>query len=506
MKCNIQIRFEDGRETLVRGVPDHLTLRAFVLGYYKQKGIRISLENAVCIEPEQPLSNLPTIQQGQELAYFLDLSQSKRKEPTDEKTIDSARSTDTKDKLLSGGQGLRRRRSNCSKPSPSTVPKPLKLLPKSKPIFVPERSITPYRASFYCSKTKEPFDLLINALTPPNEATLHSPPSSEVEIVFLIDTSGSMNDEIEGVKSSCLKFADHIGKSGAKLKVGLVGFDIGGHCKSGKTNYAVKNLGEYTIGIWSLTNPNSFKDNVKTLQLSLFGGAGCYVAESGTLPVFNECCSVFSRQSGISRTLVLISDEMGSNSATDKIISQLKSKNITAHVLGCTEEDYCLQYVPGPHQEIARCTGGSFWPIRGTKGVHDFTNLLSEVAETIARGLRQRVTTVRKGSEQAGPGPVSRATVLREIPRASASQESGLAVGNEKTLAKGEGFDILENFRCPRCGDNQREQCPHCGVDTCATSGRMTGIATCPACGGQYEPQESDAVHAKASRNVARKK
>ena len=52
---------------------------------------------------------------------------------------------------------------------------------------------------------------------------------ASVDIVFLVDTSGSMSDEIEAVKSSCQSFADNIIKEGISVKLGLVGFDLGGH-------------------------------------------------------------------------------------------------------------------------------------------------------------------------------------------------------------------------------------------------------------------------------------
>ena len=70
------------------------------------------------------------------------------------------------------------------------------------------------------------------------------------DIVFLVDTSGRMCDEIEAVKSSCQNFADKIIKDGTNVRLGLVGFDIGGHYKTGDgQNYAVHNLSIYTIGI-----------------------------------------------------------------------------------------------------------------------------------------------------------------------------------------------------------------------------------------------------------------
>ena len=97
------------------------------------------------------------------------------------------------------------------------------------------------------------------------------------DIVFLVDTSGSMSDEIEGVKASCLDFAQTVQRAGSHVRLGLVGFDIGGHRGStlGKP-YTVHNLSKYTIGVWPLTTPEMFSHHVQSLTLSLFGGGGCY--------------------------------------------------------------------------------------------------------------------------------------------------------------------------------------------------------------------------------------
>src|SRR5260221_10064632 len=57
------------------------------------------------------------------------------------------------------------------------------------------------------------------------------PPKQSVsaDVIFLMDTSGSMGDEIESVKQSCQAFAKEITKRGASVRLGLIGFDIGGH-------------------------------------------------------------------------------------------------------------------------------------------------------------------------------------------------------------------------------------------------------------------------------------
>jgi len=217
---------------------------------------------------------------------------------------------------------------------------------------------------------------------------------ASLDIVFMIDTSGSMGDEIEGVKKSCVDFADRIIKEGANVRLGLVGFDIGGHGKSlfgllsspkKETNYTVKNLSTYTIGTWKMASPQKFKENIKTLELCLFGGGGCYIASSDTTDIFPEVAKVFDGPSEHSKILVIISDEMGDTSGVDEIVSTLKKNSIQTFVMGVPERG-------GAHETIAERAGGKFWDITGSSGVNDFSSILGSVADTIAKEVTKKLT------------------------------------------------------------------------------------------------------------------
>ncbi|NEP61841.1 MAG: VWA domain-containing protein [Symploca sp. SIO2G7] len=237
----------------------------------------------------------------------------------------------------------------------------------------------------------------------------------KLDIVFLVDTSGSMSGEINGVKSSCLSFADRIIREGADVRLGLVGFDIGGHLGSRTAAYTVHNLSTYTIGVWPLTSPQDFKNNVQSLSLGLFGGGGCYLANQDTVDIFPHVVRTFgmnsqsqrslslfssfleqeaSNNSDNSKILVIISDEIGNTSGLSNIVSQLKSASITTHVLGVPGRS-------GAHESIARMTGGEFWDITRSKGEQDFSGLLGTVADTIAREVTRRLAdgTVSQGTD-----------------------------------------------------------------------------------------------------------
>ena len=213
--------------------------------------------------------------------------------------------------------------------------------------------------------------------------------SGKAEIVFLIDTSGSMSDEIEAVKDSCVNFATAIEKEGIELELGLVGFDIGGYRGKPGSKFTVHNLSRYTIGVWPLAKPSVFKSNIQDLHVGIFGGSGCYLADKDTVDIFPHIKNVFGKEK--KRILVIISDEIGKESGLNDIVKILKDSAITTYVLGVSGK---------AHKEIAKQTGGEFWDINRSKGKADFTSLLvGNVAETIGREAKK---TLADGSISQG--------------------------------------------------------------------------------------------------------
>jgi uncharacterized protein YegL len=215
-----------------------------------------------------------------------------------------------------------------------------------------------------------------------------------VDIVFMLDTSGSMNDEIEGVKRSCITFANQIIAQKANVRLGLIGFDIGGYQGAKSNGYTIHQLSYYTIGVWPLAEPEQFSRNVQSLSLGLFGGRGCYLANKDTEDIFPHVVRAFDGPEHHTRVLVIISDEMGNTAALDPIVNHLKNARIVTHVLG----------VPGTgkaHEQIANQTGGQFWDITRSKGSQDFGSLLGVVATTIAKEVTKKAAdgTLSSGTD-----------------------------------------------------------------------------------------------------------
>jgi len=216
--------------------------------------------------------------------------------------------------------------------------------------------------------------------------------NNKLEIVFFIDTSGSMTAKIESVKESCVNFANSIENQGLKVKLGLVGFDIGGYRGNPSSLFKVYNLSKYTIGVWDLAEPSVFKNNIQELCVGIFGGCGCYLANQDTIDMFPYVKSVFGE--GSKRILVVISDEIGDASGLDAIVQTLNEASITTYVLGVSYRD--------AHKQMAQRTGGEFWDILECNGTADFSSLLvNNVAETIGREAKKTLSdgTISNGTD-----------------------------------------------------------------------------------------------------------
>lgn len=211
----------------------------------------------------------------------------------------------------------------------------------------------------------------------------------KTEIIFLLDTSGSMNNEISAVKTSCLNFAQKIIDSGVDVRLGLVGFAIGRFHGKKTSDFSVHHLSRYTIGTWSLDAPQNFQRKSQALKLRMFGGTGCFLTNKDTVDIFPYVIKLFtaSGENKYHRILVIISDEVGDESGLTQISTLLVKNDIKTYVMGVSS--------PGklsPHELLASSTNGKFWDIKKNKGAQDFSELLSVVADEIAQEITK--TTV----------------------------------------------------------------------------------------------------------------
>jgi len=182
------------------------------------------------------------------------------------------------------------------------------------------------------------------------------------DIIFLIDTSGSMGRELKGVRLSSLDFANRVAEAGVDCRLGLV-------------NFAQPKKGaDYNWEIYDPMAPSEFAATIADLRIRRLGGFGCYIGEPKTVPVVEAFASTFRDKRRL-KIGVLISDEVGNDYAcVRRTIEILQQAQIYLYVLGVAQS--C-------HQQLAEETGGRFWDIKSSRGHADFSDLLDAIAGEI---------------------------------------------------------------------------------------------------------------------------
>jgi molecular chaperone DnaK len=214
------------------------------------------------------------------------------------------------------------------------------------------------RVSATCSHLHSEQTLDVNLVSRKDEVPQALP---EVDIVFLVDTSGSMSDELEGVKSSCQQFASRLAEAGMDCRVGLVDF-------------ALPYGSNYNTEVFGPMDPKRFHSAISGLRIGRIGGGGCYVGEAATIPVIETLVHAFPRGKRL-HIGILISDEVGNDTASiRKIVDILQRNQVCLHAVGVAGS--C-------HEVLARETGGRFWDIHASRGNVDFSDLLDAIAVEI---------------------------------------------------------------------------------------------------------------------------
>ena len=207
-----------------------------------------------------------------------------------------------------------------------------------------------------CKHLKHEQMLDVNMVRTEDEMPHDAP---QADIMFLIDTSGSMSDELESVKRSCTDFAERVISGGLDCRMGVMDFDLPG----GKS---------YNWEVFGPLNPSELKAAISKLRIGRLGGGGCYIGNYDTIPVIQAFAKSFQNE-GRMKIGILISDEVGRGSESE-LAKMLKEANICLHVVGVAGS--C-------HVRLAKETGGIFWDIMASRGKVSFDALLDKIAVEI---------------------------------------------------------------------------------------------------------------------------
>jgi len=189
-----------------------------------------------------------------------------------------------------------------------------------------------------------------------NVAAMSIAAGAKADIVFVFDETGSMGEEIDGLKTRALAFADSLGSRGFDYRLGLVTFDD-----------QVTAIHEFT------TDANEFKTWIEGLTAE--GGGD---TKENALEGLAAATRLGFRDN-TQKMVVLITDadyheagesgDGGTDYTTDSMITLLKTMHIIANVVGPDLTQ---------HQRMAGETGGQFYNI-----FSDFAGIVNRISDQL---------------------------------------------------------------------------------------------------------------------------
>lgn len=245
------------------------------------------------------------------------------------------------------------------------------------------------------------------------------------DVVFVIDHTGSMGDEIEAVKENLTKFVSGLADQGVGARLGLVDYDSGINSPNHLgARYVTFNGSLFTTDIAAFI---AELDNIK-----LDGSV-----EAVTFPLTNLAdYYTWSEDPGTKRFAIVLTDEdydfdNGAPSVEDTI-AKLKLANISTSVITSKdlEEDYRSLYTE---------TGGTWTDIES-----DFSDTLTKdlsawIVQTVGQNQRFKVVTetyhyvadaVYPKAEVPVPAPVKSRSTAASLPATgSSSQTASMLLG-----------------------------------------------------------------------------
>jgi Mg-chelatase subunit ChlD len=187
-----------------------------------------------------------------------------------------------------------------------------------------------------------------------------------IDIVFVIDTTGSMSDKIEGLLATCSRFVDELAKLALSHRIAVVAF------------------GDLTVPGDDIT-VFEFTDDVQRVKETLsavprYGGGGN--SGESSLEALDKALALHFRPNVV-KALILITDEPALQHEVNAVdlTRRLAQKEMLTFVVSPPEHYY---------QEMARRTGGVWYQVSANA---DFTGLI-EVFRKLAAKLSSVVADV----------------------------------------------------------------------------------------------------------------
>jgi hypothetical protein len=321
-----------------------------------------------------------------------------------------------------------------------------------------------------------------------------------VDIVFVFDTTGSMDDEIEGVKNTSIAFANKLRDSNRDFRLGLVAF--------GDEIREVRNRDDSLT-----TDAEEFKGWISRLYAD--GGDD---EQEISLDALKRAAQMKYRDD-TQKVLILITDapphQMGdgtrfSRVVPEELVGQLRDQGFTV---------YAVAYDHPHFRRVVGETSGEFYDIHRES---DFTGIIEKIGGLIAGQYRltyasarpfydgtRRAIEVEVAGEKGGGSYLEKHLInihsngvialafLLPLLLALAVPTAASRVGARRLqpvtgtgMTEAEAVDASRQATCPNCGRVLRPEarfCSGCG-QALVTRAAEPHPAACPRCGRPVRP------------------
>jgi VWFA-related protein len=205
-----------------------------------------------------------------------------------------------------------------------------------------------------------------------------------VDIVFVFDVTGSMRQEIEGVKETCVKFAERLSRSGRDYRLGLVTFlDVIGRV--------------YRADGSLMDNVQEFKGWISELR-AIGGDDDPEIALDALLRA-----AQMKFRSNTQRILILITDAPPhyqgdgtrfSSTTFDETVATLKKNNLTVYAVAPSSASMARYRLPSGsgYELLATALGGKFYDIEHSP---DFVGIIDAIGVAISTQYKLTYRTPR---------------------------------------------------------------------------------------------------------------
>lgn len=234
-------------------------------------------------------------------------------------------------------------------------------------------SVTDERGQPVADLTRDDFRLVEDGKDVPIKEFAGIGETRPADIVFVFDTTSSMLEEIEGVKNTCIAFADKLRRANRDFRLGLITFGD-----------EIRQV--YGPGNALTANAEEFKRWIS--QQSAVGGDDPPETSLDGL----ERATQMSYRANTQKILILITDAPPHEKGDGTSFSRVRPEELNARLRDEGYTVYAVAYDDARFRSLALETRGEFYDLRRTS---DFTGIIEKIGGQIASQYRMTYLSAR---------------------------------------------------------------------------------------------------------------